>query len=306
MEKPEYNGRPIATVQALARMLGDTEMRIRKIAENADQLYRHRIIIKNGKPRDVYDATRQLKTLQETINKNILRRVTYPSYLHGGLKGKDYISDCRLHVKAKVAITEDISKFFPSIQRDDVKKIWQFFFHFAPEVAELLAKLTTREGVIPQGAKTSGFIANLLFWEEEPELVANFSEKNLRYSRFVDDITISSERFLKNEELTGILDAIICMFRQHGLHRNRNKNRIQSSNKPIEIHGIQVNSSRPTMPKKTRRKIRALVNRVEQISPEKMEYQQLQQVAGKVGLVARLHDREGTKLKQRLRALSAS
>lgn len=303
---PKYHGRPIGSIAALALALGNTEPRLRKLAENADLLFKHkRIATKSGKIRDVYDATRQLKSLHEKINNTLLQQVEYPDYLHGGLKKRDYISDCSLHIRAKRAITQDISSFFPSISRADVKLIWQYFFRFPPAVADLLAKLTTRKGFIPQGAKTSGFLANLLFWEEEPELVEAFAKKGLRYSRFVDDITVSTERDIDDAEKNEIITAIRGMFRRHGLrpNRSRKKSRIQTGDGPITVHGLQVDKKKPTKPKEDRKKIRAWLHRLENTPAENLDLQELQRLAGSVGIIVRLHGREGTLLKIQLRRL---
>ncbi len=304
MQKPTFHGRPIGSVQALARMLGDTEARIRRIAENSDRMYHHRCVMKGRKPREVFDAMPQLKRIQQKINEKILLQVNYPTFLHGGLRGRDYISDCTLHIGAKVAVTQDISKFFPSIQREDVRRIWQYFFRFPPEVAAILANLTTREGVVPQGAKTSGFLANLLFWEEEPALEARLADQGLRYSRFVDDITVSSNRTIEKAEVTAIIDSIVSMFRRHGLHRNKEKSRVHSANRPIRVHGVHVNGRQPNMPKNERRKIRARIHRAEMAPPDSLDPKELECLAGKAGLVARLHEREGNKMKQQVTNLA--
>lgn len=303
IEAPKYGGRPIGSIAVLAKVLGDTEPRLRKIAQSADLLYRAKKIKKNGKTRDVFDATGQLKGLHEKINATLLRRVEYPDYLQGGLREKDYISDCALHIKAKNAITQDISKFFPSIQREDVRRIWQYFFKFPPSVADLLAKLTTLNGFVPQGAKTSGFLANLLFWEEEPGLVTAFTEKGLRYSRFVDDITVSADRAIGDAEKNEIITAIRGMFRRHNLKPSRKKSRVQTGKGPIEVHGLMVDKKSPIKGKEERRKLRAWVCRLDRTPTEQIDESELQKLAGKIGVVVRLHPREGGALKKRLRAI---
>lgn len=302
-EAPKYHGRPISSVEVLARVLGDTEARLRKIAANADLLYREKKIKKNGKTREVFDATCQLKEIHEKINENLLRRVDYPDYLQGGLKKKDYITDCALHIRAKRAITQDIKSFFPSIQQNDVRRIWQYFFRFPPEVARLLAKLTTRMGYVVQGSKTSGFLANLLFWEEEPTLVKWFESRGLRYTRFVDDITVSTDRDVSDAEKNEIITAIRGMFRRHGLKPSKKKSRIQTGEQPIVVHGLEVGMGKPTKPKKDRRTLRAWIHRMEGLPVEDIDFQELQKLAGKVGVICRLHPREGCLMKNRLRAL---
>ena len=136
-----------------------------------------------------------LKTIQENILHEILHYVDFPDYLLGSIKDidfpRDYIRDASLHLGQEVVIKEDISDFFNSIRPELVLKMWKYFFNFSTEVAELLVKLTTYVGFIPQGASTSSAISNLIFWNKEPELEFSLRQKGYIYSRYVDDITVS-------------------------------------------------------------------------------------------------------------------
>lgn len=51
--------------------------------------------------------------------------------------------------------------------------IWHRFFRFPPPVATQLTKLTTKDGLVPQGAKTSALLSNLVFLDEERRLVGD-------------------------------------------------------------------------------------------------------------------------------------
>ncbi len=303
--KPRYNGHPIGSISVLAKVLGITEANLRQLALNSNSLFRKRSIEKNRKNRIVYDAFSQLKGIHEKINCCFLRRVDYPDYLHGGIKGKDYISDCRLHFKTTRGITQDISNFFPSIRKADVRKIWQYFFKFPPDVAELLSELTTLSGYIPQGAKTSGFLANLLFWEREPDLVCLLMQKGFRYTRFVDDITITTQRNIADCEKNEIINLVRAMFRSYSLKPNRKKSLVQTGRTPITAHGLQIGQSIPTKQKTERRKIRSWLYRLEKLSDNNLTDSELQTLAGKIGIIRRLHPQEGLFMKERLDALFA-
>ena len=76
-----------------------------------------------------------------------------------------------LHVQAKTVVNLDISSFFESVSHVQVRRLWQHFFDFPPEVADLLTALTTYKGHLPRGAPASSYLGNLIFWDLEPQLV---------------------------------------------------------------------------------------------------------------------------------------
>jgi len=303
IDKPLYRGRPIGSIAVLAKLLGTSETKLQQLASRSSSLFKTCIIKKNGKNRVVHDALPQLKGIHEKINYHLLQRVEYPDYLHGGLKGKDYVTDCKLHFKTKRGITQDISKFFPSIQLADIRRIWQYFFKFPPDVSNLLSELTTLNGYIPQGAKTSGFLANLLFWETESGLVYWLNQRGFRYTRFVDDITITTQNNITDCEKDEIIKMIRAMFRRHNLTPNRNKSLVQTGISAIKAHGLQIASKTPTKNKTERNKLRVWIHRLEQQPVENLKKSELQSFAGKIGIILRLHPAEGLALKKRLNNL---
>ena len=52
---------------------------------------------KDGTIRICYDAKPPLKAMQARIKCLILKRVTYPSYLMGGLSERDYVRNAKVH-----------------------------------------------------------------------------------------------------------------------------------------------------------------------------------------------------------------
>jgi hypothetical protein len=107
-----------------------------------------------------------LKTIQERIKVKILYKVFYPRYLQGSIKDdgikRSYISNAKIHANSRIVINEDITKFFPSTSEQLIFDIWKIFFGFSDKVARYLTKLTTKDGLLPEGAKTSSYLANLV------------------------------------------------------------------------------------------------------------------------------------------------
>src|SRR5690606_42051319 len=82
--------------------------------------------------------------------------------------------------RSRIVINEDISGFFPSTSAEHVFNIWHELFGCSQEVSQCLTQLTTRRGELPQGAITSSFLANLVFWQDEPRSEEHTSELQSR------------------------------------------------------------------------------------------------------------------------------
>ena len=167
MNRPCFKGRPIATLDALARALRVSLRQLRWVIGRADTLYRplKPFTKPDGSVRQTYNPAAPLKDIQRRINRNIFSRVEFPTYLQGGIRDRKAprhcVANARLHSRPRIVINLDIANFFPSITSRQVHDIWQNFFRFPPGIAEELTRLTTYDGRLPQGAPTSSYLANL-------------------------------------------------------------------------------------------------------------------------------------------------
>lgn len=305
---PSYPYEPIGFVDSLSLHLGFSKDRIMHAAAHHNTMYRFVPQKKaDGSIREAWDAHALLKSIQEAIKTHIFEKVHYPGYLYGGLKHRDYVAHCKQHVHRKVLITEDISSFFPSISEQEVYKLWKRFFHFPDEVAHCLTALTTYNGFVPQGAKTSGYIANLIFWDQEPDIAHWLERKGLTYTRYVDDMVISSSRHLDPGEKQAIISTIYGMLKKKGCRRNRRKHKISHQGKQMLVHKKLVNGTHPALPRKERANIRAAVKQLEMIYPEQKNTAYYQRrynhVSGLVGKLKKFHPALGDLLRQRLREI---
>lgn len=122
----------------------------------------------------------------------------------GGISDPQNPRSCKahaqIHCNKKILINEDILDFYPTTSYELVKRVWKHQFNFSDTVAEILTKITTYSGQLPQGWKTSSYIANLALLPIEAHLVELLENKGYSYSRFIDDITVSSPTFISPQE----------------------------------------------------------------------------------------------------------
>jgi hypothetical protein len=186
--------------------------------------------------------------------------------------------------------------------------MWQHFFHFPKDVAVILTKLTTYNKIVPQGAPTSSYVSNLIFWDEEPKLEYQLRQQGFRYSRFVDDITISSDKFVSKQKQKSVIAKVYGVLRSSGVKPNRSKRKVQTNTNKMTVHKLNVNSNRPTLGKQNRAKIRAAVKQCEEaasIDRSSDEYERLYQcVQGRVAEMGKLHHTEAKKYRERLQEIN--
>ena len=275
----------------------------------ADALYREVVEVKkDGSPRICYDAKPPLKGMQARIQCMILKKAGYPSYLMGGLADpenpRDYVRNAKIHAGARVMVNEDVAGFFPSTTDHVVLDIWRQVFHFPPDIARTLTRLTTRQGQLPQGAKTSSYLANLVFWGLEPGLVERLRAMGFAYTRYIDDMTISSTTDKTPEELGAAISLMASMLKRHGLRFKRKKHNIAYAGERMEVTGLVVGKDSAGLGRATKSKIRALVHQCEiaaKTAPG--DSPALRRAASLAGQYARLHPTKGRALKQRIQAI---
>lgn len=309
MDRPVYGNQPIRSVAALCRALGTPEGLLRSLVSRIPQLYvgPKPKLKKDGKSyRNVYDTKHPLKPLLKKINLVIFEEVAFPLYLQGSLKGRDYVSNVEIHEGSQTAICEDIEKFFDHITADNVFQIWRNFFGFGDEPAELLTALTTREGKVFQGTPTSSYLANLAFWNVEGTLVEKLAARNMRYSRYVDDVTISSCNPISGDDKTWAIAQVIGMMGSRGFRAARDKHSIQTGNNRVAVMNVNVNRT-AGLPAQARSALRAMVHQLEQCfdrGDTGPEFRLgLDKAGGRIGHMARFHKSEAAALRERVQAM---
>jgi len=301
--RPCYKYRPIKNIEILSKVLGLEVSALLDLASTANQRYRlaKSEVKSDGKIRQTYDALGLLKEVHDRIKRKLLLRVNFPEYLTGSLKGKDYVVNALLHVGSKIVISEDVEAFFPSTSENLIFGIWKHFFGFSDEVAQVLTKLTTKDGELPQGAKTSSYLANLAFWNIEYALYEDLRIQGMVYSRYVDDICISSKSYLTNADKSKIIARVYGMLRGCGYSAKRKKHEIATSRMRMAVTKLTVNGRNPSLTKKDRASIRTAIFHLENKS--NVTGTDINKASGLAAKISRFHPTEGRRLLNRVRSV---
>lgn len=204
----------------------------------------------NQRTRQLNSTKIELKRIQKRILTLLMSHVEIPTYAFGGVPKKDNIKNAKYHQGNKYIFTTDLRSFFPSISHNSVFEVY-CNNGYSPTVARILTKLTTYKYQLPQGVPTSTLLALLAFKSTGDKLYDYAIQHNLKFSIFVDDITISSKVDFK-QLVPDILDIIVSA----GYKISHNKTHYSTKN-PI-ITGVKCQNNRIKLPQSTYKRISKL------------------------------------------------
>lgn len=313
MNQARYKHKGIRSVESLSKFMGISPDRLLYVSSCSNGYYQPNKPEPKGDGtfRQTYSVSPELKHFQNKIVKKFFYNVEYPLYLQGSIRDKasprSSQKNADMHLGAYTVFSEDITNFFPSINADLVFDMWACFFNCSDECAKVLTNLTVLNGGVPQGASTSSYIANLVFWRRESKMAVDLSEKGLVYSRYVDDVTISSKSKLTNKDKSEVVQTLLGFFKSYSVQIKRRKHDISSCSTRMMVNKLNVNGKHATINKKERGRIRAAVYQCREMREDSnsnsAEYDALYaSTHGRVQWMKTLHPIEAGKLLQELKS----
>lgn len=243
---------------SLANELEMSEFELSKYIFRADYLYKRFTIPKRtGGHRHISAPSRELKRIQKWISHNVLRPLPVHEACTGYRVGMCVVDNAKPHVGRDFVLNVDIEDFFPSITID---RVYEFFLScgYNERFAGYLSRLCTHEELLPQGAPTSPDLANLICRLLDEKLSRFCQNRGWTYTRYCDDITISGNGQVTRCEI----DAVCAIIGGEGFTVNEKKLRVARKTSQQRVTGLVVNE-RVNIPRRDRRRLRAMVHRKE-------------------------------------------
>lgn len=278
---------PLHSWRQLERVSGLTRVEIRTAAATANDAYLEWQVPKpgnSGKIRHIEAPDSRLMYVLRRIDRDLMRTVTLPESMLGGVRGKSIIDNAHRHANCRELLTIDVKDYFPSLTTHAVRRAVKRVFGAADDIADALAALMTRNGHVPQGAPTSTSIANLCMLPVEARLAEIGQGHGLTHSIWVDDIAFSgrSVRCAIGPVVTALEDA--------GLAVRAKKVHVMGPGTAREITGTRV--SPVGVP---RAYYDALRKEIVDFGPS-ASAKEVSSIRGKIAHVVRLQPRRGEQL----------
>lgn len=202
---------------------------------------------KRGRPgryRDIQNPIDALKNVQKNILSRFLSAVPVMAHVGAYVPGRSCRDTAAQHVGKGVIVSLDIQDFFPSVRRSMVKRYLHRKIGYGYRVASLLAELMTYTNFVPQGAPTSGLIANLVAHDRfDRQILRDLKELDPQwtYTRYSDDIDLSHPEVQEPDRLTAVIALVRDAVEGAGFKLNQRKTKVEPHWKRQKVLGMVVN-----------------------------------------------------------------
>jgi len=246
-------------LEDLAKLIGVNYKYLKNLIVHKDFYYKTVFIEKrSGGYRQIDTPNYEIKAVQTWILRFILEKIQINEHVNGFVKGRNINSNAKPHLNKYCIISLDIENFFNSISEDYIIVIFNNCFKgIYKNISSELTKICTFKGYLPVGAVTSPFLSNLVFERADEEIIEFCKSRNLCYTRYADDLTFSSEKYIRIEDIEPKISKIINKF---GFKLNSKKSRLNFKGKRMMVTGLVLNSNKITVGRKFKRDIRAMIH----------------------------------------------
>jgi retron-type reverse transcriptase len=204
-------------IKQISFELGIPEAKIMKWVQAAPYSYKeYTVPKKNGGRRKIAQPSKNLKHLQRWVNSAIIRRLAVHPTATAYVKGKNIADNARAHLGSQFIVKIDFKDFFPSIRSSDVNAFLSSYkeaLNLKFDDIFLITRILTYKGGLTIGAPSSPLLANAIMYDFDAEAAAIADKFSATYTRYADDITLSSN---DGHTLRVVHQAITNLIQKHG------------------------------------------------------------------------------------------
>ncbi|MGW1941275.1 reverse transcriptase family protein [Streptomyces goshikiensis] len=268
------------TLAHLAHQTGAPYIYLREIVQRVRDPYAEfsRPKREPGKARVIAAPDGVLMDVQRWLLAGLFGRIQPHRASYAYQQGRSAVQCAQRHLGASWLLKFDLHDFFHSIDERAVQALvreagYNRLVSF--EIARVCTRLpggntvpytrsayqgiptyrTGTLGFLPQGAPTSGAIANLIARTLDDSLVAIADRYDMTYTRYADDMTLSTSRNLDRSVLTRCVAEISATVARARFRLHRKKTRIVPPGARKIVLGLLVDGDRVRLPRHTRRRL---------------------------------------------------
>lgn len=257
-------------IKRCAENLGITSAEVAYIIHGAPKKYKvYPIDKRDGGHRIICQPSRELKAIQYYLLGSVLRECRVHPQAMAYESGTSIRMNAEAHSNARVLMKTDFQAFFPSIRVADwVRYARRNFPKWSKEdiVFTALAMFwgagTSNPVCLSIGAPTSPKLSNILMYEFD-EIMNDYAvENSLVYTRYADDITISSRGFLDFEKSMNFMRVALQKISYPNLTINDAKTGLYSKGRRLQVTGLIIsNSNEVSLGRDRKRSISSMVHK---------------------------------------------
>lgn len=273
----------LSSKKKLADLLRMSTQELMGFAEKTEVNYNTFPVYKNKKSRWVQAPKPKLKAVHKRLFQ-LLGRISYPDYLHSGVKGRSYVTNAERHVGERQLYKLDIKSFFPSVSIGHI----YYFFHnrlkCAPDVSWKLQRLCTYGDMLPTGSCISQIMAFNAYEPMFCELNELANGNGAVMTCYVDDLTFSG-RNISGRFQYSVKEVI----KKNGLSSHKEHFYGQSARKTIT--GVIVDGDALKVPNKQQLSIYQTMKRLAGLPPGEEQDAVLRSLKGRCSAAGLIDER---------------
>jgi RNA-directed DNA polymerase len=182
----------LKSAQALYAFLGVQTGERKFLEKHAAYRYTQALIPKrHGGLRTLLIPERRLKFMQRRTLELLQQLHSPRAPVHGFVKDRGAITNANEHQTRPYLLNLDLRNYFGTITRRRVLGMLQAL-GLEAEVALAICSICVTRNQLPQGAPTSPILSNMVAYRLDRDLMRFAKAHRLRYTRYADDISLSS------------------------------------------------------------------------------------------------------------------
>lgn len=152
---------------------------------------------------------------------------------------RNILTHAQKHLGNDYLLNVDFEDFFHQFDINKVEKIlFSYPFHFTAKAAATIARICTYNGRLPMGSPTSPVLSNLGTLPLDNYLQNWATDRSLLYTRFVDDLSFSSQKRIP----ANILAELTTIFKKFDYQLNEEKSKWYGKQDTKIVTGLEVDS----------------------------------------------------------------
>ena len=247
----------LRSFKRLAKLLGCPSRSLENLLSHSDKNY-YTSHINQEKMKDgaKYTVQRHIQVPKPQLNRihkkiqKFLSKITKPTYLYSGVRGRSNVCNARVHVKGKHMRKLDIEKYYEKTLTKNVFNCFVNTFKMSHDLAKIMSTLCTFNGHVPTGSALSqnlAFFCNIHLFNQ----IAQYCQKRkINFSLYVDDLTFSAEYKL-NKDFTNRIIHIFKKNSDYALH----KIQVYNEKTPKLVTGVIIKDNQLLVPNRLRAKM---------------------------------------------------
>lgn len=197
------------------------------------------------KTRDIISVRGDLRLAQRRLHRRLFSPAINPTqYSHGGVRERSIKTNAGQHIGNRFLYLTDIANFYPSIRSERISEFFKDSGCYGV-VSRLLTSLTTLDYHLALGLITSPVLAEAIIQPVDHRIATACLRLGLVYSRYVDDICISSKHDLRS---SGIDETVKTILRQSGFKIRAAKDWFLRVDEGCAVTGVRIHNGHLTVP----------------------------------------------------------